>query len=60
MLENVMLYTYVDKDNYKQDQAPPLNDPGTQEPFLGAAVRTLGGVDKGSSRQKGISNKLFR
>eukprot|EP01032_Pedospumella_encystans_P024787 gene24787-28017_t len=60
MLENVMLYTYVDKDNFKQDQAPPLNEPGTQEPFLGAAVRTLGGVDKGTARQKGISNKLFR
>lgn len=35
-------------------------EPGTQEPYLGAAVRTLGGVDKGTARQKGISNKLFR
>lgn len=41
-------------------QAPPLFEPGTQEPYLGAAVRTLGGVDKGTARQKGISSKLFR
>ena len=88
MLEEVMMYTYVDKDNFKQDKVrqiitnfiispfsnnykpscflqqqqkpPPLFDPGTQEPYLGAAVRTLGGLRKGDDREKAISHRLFR
>lgn len=35
-------------------------DPGTQEPYLGAAVRTLGGAQKMDAREKGIANRLFK
>jgi hypothetical protein len=41
-------------------QPPPLFDPGTQEPYLGAAVRTLGGVQTLDAREKAISQRLFR
>jgi hypothetical protein len=41
-------------------QPPPLFDPGTQEPYLGAAVRTLGGVQKMDAREKAIAHRLFR
>eukprot|EP00600_Ochromonadales_sp_CCMP1393_P000658 CAMPEP_0174985650 /NCGR_PEP_ID=MMETSP0004_2-20121128/18462_1 /TAXON_ID=420556 /ORGANISM="Ochromonas sp., Strain CCMP1393" /LENGTH=1154 /DNA_ID=CAMNT_0016238327 /DNA_START=65 /DNA_END=3529 /DNA_ORIENTATION=+ len=60
MLDEVMLYTYTDKDNFRAEKPPPLHDPGTQEPYVGAAVRNLGSVHLGSARQRGISQKLFR
>ncbi|KAJ1440617.1 hypothetical protein B484DRAFT_391165, partial [Ochromonadaceae sp. CCMP2298] len=55
-----MLYTYVDKDNFRAEKPPPLFDPGDQEPYLGAAVRNLGSVHRGSARERGISQNLFR
>lgn len=38
LLEDVMLYTYTDREHHTPETAPPLMDPTGTEPYLGAAI----------------------
>lgn len=38
MLDDVMLYTYTDRDHYTPETAPPTNSPAGVESYLGAAI----------------------
>ena len=38
ILDDVMLYTYTDRDHYAPESAPPIDSTNEMEPYLGAAI----------------------
>lgn len=63
MVDDVMIYTYVDKDHYSPEMAPPVWDNNGQESYLGAAVSALGkqqNTNDVNDRDMSIARRIFK